>query len=110
MTNRDVVEAYLRWFCGGDVDGMETLLATELSVCGTLHSYSAAAEYLDDLRRDPPEPSVCRILSVTESVDSVALFYEYQKTDRTVRIAQLFTLESQRAKRILLVFDGRGFD
>ncbi len=110
MTNRDVVEAYLRCFCGGDVDGMAPLLATDLSFTGTLHFYRSAAEYLDDLRRDPPEPSVCRFVSVAKSPDSVAVFYEYEKADRTMRIAQLFTLESRRIKRILSVFDGRGFD
>jgi hypothetical protein len=94
----------------GDVDGTASLLATDLSFAGTLHFYRSAAEYLDDLRRDPPEPSVFRVVSVTESSDSVPVFYEYEKTKRTVRIAQLFTLESQRTKRIPLVFDGRGFD
>lgn len=110
MTDQDVVEAYLRCFCGGDVDGMAPLLASDLSFTGTLHSYRSAAEYLDDLRRDPPEPSVCRIASLTENSDSAAAFYEYGKADRTMWIAQLFTLEFRRIKRMLVVFDGRGFD
>jgi hypothetical protein len=46
---------------------------------------------------------------VTESDKHVALFYDYQKPDRTMQIAQLFRIEDERISDILLIFDSRGF-
>jgi hypothetical protein len=109
MTNQEIAMAYLRCFCEGDVEGMEPLLAPDLRVTGTLHTFESRKEYLDSLREDPPEECGYNVLGVTENEDSVALFYEYQKPDGLVQIAQLFRVRNQRIHEMLLVFDGRGF-
>ena len=44
-----------------------------------------------------------------ESGDRVSIFYDYERRDRTMTIAQLFTFENQKIDEVLLVFDGRGF-
>ena len=100
---------YLRCFCAGDVDGLAPLLAADLRFAGTFHNSGSAAEYLDSLRNDPPEKCDFKVLSVTENEDSVAVFYEYQKPDRVLQLAQLFRIEDGQIKDILLIFDGRGF-
>ena len=109
MTNREVAMKYLRCFCAGDVDGLEPLLAPDLIFEGTFHTYHSDAEYLDSLRNDPPERCGYKVLSVTENEDSVAVFYEYEKPDREMQIAQLFKIKDQKINEVLLIFDGRGF-
>ncbi len=107
MTNRDIALEYLRCFCAGDIKGMEPLLAPDLIFNGTFHSYRSSEEYLAGLRIDPPEKSQCNILSITEGSGSVALFYEYQKPNRVMQVAQLFRISKQQIAEVLLVFDGR---
>ncbi len=101
---------YLRCFCEGDITGLEPLLATNLRFTGTLHAYGSAREYLDSLNNDPPEKCGCKVQSITESEQTVALFYEYQKPDRSIQIAQLFKLKDEKIHEILLVFDARAID
>ncbi|MEN8166176.1 MAG: nuclear transport factor 2 family protein [Pseudomonadota bacterium] len=109
MTNREIARAYLRCFCEGDVGGLAPLLAPDLSFTGTTHTYHSAEAYLRSLRADPPEKCACRLLSLTEDGDSVAVFYEYVKPEHVMTIAQLFEVRNQQINKILLVFDGRGF-
>jgi hypothetical protein len=109
MTNREIALEYLKRFCAGDIKGMEPLLAPGLKFVGTLHSFGSSREYLDSLKENPPEECGYRVLSVTEDEDAVALFYEYQKPDRVMRLAQLFKLRGGKIQEVLLVFDGRGF-
>jgi hypothetical protein len=109
MTNRDLAMEYLKCFCAGDIDGLELLLAENLRFTGTFGTYSSALEYLDSLRGDPPDKCGYKVISVTENEDSVAVFYEYQKVEFVVQIAQLFRIKDQKIDDVLLVFDGRGF-
>ena len=100
---------YLKRFCAGDIDGLEPLLAPNLRFAGTLNTYSSTSEYLDSLRGDPPEKCGYKVVSVTENEDSVAVFYEYQKLEGAVQIAQLFRIKDRKIDDMLLVFDGRDF-
>jgi len=79
MTNREIALEYIRHFCAGDIEGLEPLLASNLTFTGTFHSFGSANEYLASLRNDPPGKCQYSILSVTENSDSVAVFYEYEK-------------------------------
>jgi hypothetical protein len=109
MTNREVAMEYLKRFCAGDVSGLEPLLSSELQFSGTFHRYRSGAEYLNSLRNDPPQKCAYEVLSVTENGDSVAIFYDYEKPDRVMKIAQLFKIRNKQIYEVLLVFDGRGF-
>ncbi len=107
MTNREVVMEYLKCFCAGDIDGLRPLLAADLCFTGTLHAYGTAKDYLDNLKKDPPDECDCKVLSITENEQSVAVFYEYQKPERAINIAQLFKVKNDKIHEVLLVFDGR---
>ena len=109
MTNQEIAKKYLGCFCSGDIDAIEPLLAPNLSFIGTLHTYCSSAEYLDSLEKDPPERCEHKVLSVTENDDSVAVFYEYQKSDGPLLVAQLFKIKNQKIQEVILVFDSRGF-
>jgi len=107
MTNRDIALEFLRCFCAGNVAGLAPLLASNLRLRGPLYRFDSRDSYLDSLKNDPPERCTYQVLSVTESEDSVSIYYDYEKRDRTLTIAQLFRFENQRISNILLVFDGR---
>jgi len=105
MSQRDIALAFLKHFCAGEIEEMAPLLAADLRFEGPLYRFNSAREYLAALRNDPPEPCHYEILSITESADSVALFYDYQKPNGSLAIAQLFTMGDQRIQAIRLVFD-----
>ena len=48
------------------------------------------------------------MVSLTEAVDSVSIFADYEKKERTMRVAQLFRFTGQRVAEIVLVFDRGG--
>ena len=74
MTELEVAMEYLRSFCAGAIRGIEPLLASDLRFSGTLFEYHSAKEYLDDLKKDPPEKCGYQVLSITENEDSVTVF------------------------------------
>ena len=49
------------------------------------------------------------IYNVTEGSDIVSIYYEYQKTDGNIIIAQLFRLKHHKISELLPVFDTRAF-
>ena len=108
MNNREVAMEFLRCFCSGDVAGLARLLADDLQFKGPYHQFRSSSAYLESLRSDPPEKTSYRVLSVTQGDDSVSIYWDYQKHDRTVTIAQLFRFRKQAISEILLVFDARG--
>ena len=97
----------MRRFAAGDVDGLEPLLSENLQLAGPYLQVESRSAYLEALRREPPEPCGIRVLSITDDGDTVAVFYEYEKRDMTLTIAQLFRFSEQRISEIRLVFDGR---
>lgn len=110
MTNRDLAISFVERFCTGDVEGLGSLLAENLRFRGPFHQFDSRDSYVSCLKDDPPTSSRFHVLSVTEDDDHVAVFYEYQKSDETVMIAQLFKCEDGKITETLLVFDGRGIE
>jgi len=107
MNNRDTALEFLRCFCAVDLAGLAPLLAEDLRLRGPLYSFDSRNSYLDSLKNDPPEKCTYQVLSVTEGKDCVSIYYDYEKHDRTLTIAQLFRFENQKISEMLLVFDCR---
>ncbi len=107
MTNREQALEFVQRFAAGDIEGLEPLLAEDLHLAGPYLQVESRAAYVDALRREPPEPSSVRVLSVTDNGDTVVIFYEYEKRDNALTVAQLFRFTDQRISEIRLVFDGR---
>ena len=105
MTHREVALEFLRRFCAGDVDGLTPLLAEDLRFAGPLYQFSSNDAYLETLRNDPPERCGYRVLSVTESDDSVSIYYDYEKRDGAITVSQLFKFRDDKIGELLLVFD-----
>ncbi len=108
MTNREVVLEFLRCFCGGDIDGLKPLLAEDLQFSGPYHHFGSRYAYIQSLKEDRPVKCGYRVLSLAESGDDVCVFYDYEKGDRSITVAQLCKFKGREIGEILLVFDGRG--
>ena len=109
MNHREASLEFVRAFCGGDVDALAPLLADDLRFTGPFYQFGSAEEYLAILRDGSLEPNGYRLISVTENEDSVSVYYDYEKSDGTITIAQLFKFRCEKICEILVVFDGRGF-
>ena len=109
MNNRDMAMEFVKCFCAGDADALVPLLSADLRFHGPFYNFGSADAYLASLKNDPLEQCGYRVLSITESEDSVSIYYDYEKSDRAITIAQLFKFKNQTISEILLVFDGRGF-
>jgi hypothetical protein len=107
MNHREQALQFVQRFAAGDVAGLEPLLSDDLRLTGPFLQVESRAAYIEALRREPPEPCGIRVLSVTENGDTVAVFYEYDKRDVTLTIAQLFRFTDRQISEIRLVFDGR---
>lgn len=107
MTNREVVLEFLRYFCGGDIDGLETLLAEDLQFSGPYHHFGSRYAYIQSLKDAPPEKCGYRVLSLAANGDDVCVFYDYEKGDQSITVAQLCKFKDRRIGEILLVFDAR---
>lgn len=108
MTRRETVMDFLRCFCGSDIDALEPLLAEDLQFSGPFHHFGSRYAYIQSLRDDPPEKCGYRIISLAESGDDVCVFYDYEKRDKPIMVAQLCRFKGKKIGEILLVFDGRG--
>ena len=106
--NRHSAMAFLNCFCDGDVDGLANLLAEDLQFKGPLYEFHSRDAYMACLKNDPPEQCSYRALTIIESEDIVSIYYDYQKPNGTISIAQLFKFRNQEISEILLVFDGGG--
>jgi ketosteroid isomerase-like protein len=108
MTKREVVLEFLRCFCTGDIDALEPLLAEDLQFSGPYHHFGSRYAYVQSLKADPPEKCDHRVLSLAESGDDVCVFYDYEKSDQSITVAQLCRFKGRKIGEILLVFDARG--
>jgi hypothetical protein len=79
MSHRDLALDFLRRFAGGDVDGLEPLLAEDLRLNGPNLELESRTAYLEALRPPPPEACKVRALSVTDDGDTVTVSYEHEK-------------------------------
>jgi len=102
-----LAEQYIQAFCAGDLEALRDILADDLSFRGPLFEFSSAAAYLESLEEHPLARSDYRILSVLEDGQSAAVFWEYQKSDTSLLLAQLFKSDGERISEIVLVFDPR---
>ena len=104
--SRRLALAFVERFCSGDVDGLEALLHPELEFTGPLFRFDSRRDYLDCLRADPPQPGGCRVLAVSADPEAAAVFYEYQRTNGALAVAQWFRIDGGRIRETRLVFDG----
>ena len=105
MRNRTVVDEYLDYFCGANIDGVESTLADTFCLRGPLFEFDSREAYIQSLRDNPLEKASYRILATTQADDTVSVFYEYTKSSSSNVIAQFFRIKENKIVETLLVFD-----
>lgn len=105
LTPREIAVAFVRTFCEGDVEGLESLLHPDLQFVGPLLECSSRGEYLAGLRGATPEPCSFTLRSIVEEGDEVALLYDYEKASGAITIAQWCRFRDGVIADLRLVFD-----
>ena len=117
MNRKETALEYVRCFCRGDVTALGELLSEDFRLTGPFLQGVSKTEYLDILRADPSEPCEFTVINIFEGDGEkdggdggeVALFWEYQKPEFTLLMAQLCRFSGGRISEILLVFDSGKF-
>jgi len=108
MSPAELASAYIQAFCDADIEALEDILAENLHFLGPVYSFYSRDAFLAALTENPPEKSDHRVITVTEGAASAAVFWEYQKPDVSLIMAQYFETAGDRIREILLVFDSKG--
>jgi len=106
-SNKDIALEYVDFFCTGNIAGLSSILSPNLQFQGPLYTFNSSEAYLDSLK-DNLSKCDYHILEVTENRTSVAVFYDLEKPDKPLSIAQLFKIHNGQIEEILLIFDARG--
>ncbi len=111
MTNLETALKYMDiFYSGGDFDGLAEIFSVDLQFEGPFFRFDSAADYINNLKSDPPVGCEYRLIRVFESTGSVNLIYEFIKGEFRTPMSQLFEFENDRITRILLIFDTAGFN
>lgn len=106
MKPLDLAMKYMEvFFSGRNIEHLDQLLARNLTFEGPFCKFSSAGEYLDSLRRDPPEGMRYKILKSFENESCACLIYQFAKPGVTVPMAQIFEIEKNKIRKIILIFD-----
>ena len=102
----ELAESYMKSFFGQEpLEFMEPLLAESLIFDGPFHKSSSAKEYLDALRKNPPNDVHYDLEEVYENQNSACLVYLFSKPGVETRMVQIFEVKDGKISKIKLVFD-----
>jgi len=88
---------------------LNEILAEHLLFEGPLFKFNSAEEYINSLKKDPPEGMNYEIIKSFEDENSAFLIYNFQKGNVSTTMAQLFQVEDEMISKINLVFDTNAF-
>lgn len=101
MTSQEVAEKFVRLFCGGNIESLESVIAENFRLQGPLLQTESKAEYLASLSGNlAPDPEA-KILASFGNAEKAAVFYTYQGNT----IGQLFSCSEGFVYETTLVFD-----
>ncbi len=112
MTSKplDLAMRYMEiFFAGRDPDELGPLFSSNFSFQGPMYRFDNAAAYIESLKQAPPQDCNFTLIESFERDNKVCLIYRFSKPDISEVMAQLFTIESDRISRILLIFDSQPF-
>lgn len=110
MKSLELARKYMEiFFSGGDIEELSQILAKDLVFEGPFYRFNSAKDYLESLRKDPPEGMEYDLLKSFENKSGACLIYRFFKQDISIPMAQIFETKDDRISKIVLIFDARAF-
>jgi len=97
------------FYSGNNIDDLSNIFSKDFSFEGPLYRFDSAKSYIDALKKDPPTGMTYEIIQTFENESTVCLIYQFLKQDISTPMAQVFEIEKEKIKKILLIFDTRVF-
>jgi hypothetical protein len=97
-------------FSESDIDELNPFLAEDLHFRGPFYQFDSANDYLDALKSDPPKAFHYHIIHSYQDRSSACLVYQFSKPGVTTPMAQMFEIENNKIKKIVLIFDTNAFN
>lgn len=91
----------------GDLKELRSILADDLHFKGTFIEHDNADEYIDGFNGEDMSAFPYKMLYTFEKENTVCFVYKLIKPSGPFDLAQVFEIEGERIKKILLIFDGR---
>lgn len=110
MTPLQLAQKYMDILFGdGDVRKLGELFTDDFTFEGPLYTFNSPEDYIQSLLSDPPKNFEYKIIKSFEDGSSACLLYQFSKNNITLPMAQLFEVENDKIKKIILVFDATQF-
>jgi len=103
MNSRFLAETFIEYFCKADVNGIDSLLASNFRFTGPLFEFSTKRAYIESLQGSLEADPDATILGVVGGGAEAAAFYRYKGNT----IGQWFRCDEGKIHETLVVFDAR---
>lgn len=97
------------FFSGRDLGALRTLFTDDFSFSGPLYKFDSAEAYILALQSDPPRGFDYEMIRSFEDESCACLVYQFLKPGVSTPMTQLFKVQGDRIRNILLVFDTTAF-
>jgi hypothetical protein len=97
------------FFSGKDLNRLEKILHKECKFTGPFYQFRTSREYIDQLKKDPPNDFNYEIIKSYQDENSACLIYKFIKPLINTFMAQIFEVSENRITSIKLIFDTRIF-
>lgn len=106
----ELAEKYMNCvFRTGDLEELRNLLSDDLQFRGPFFSFDSANDYVNSLRKDPPENFEYEVIKSYSDEFSACLVYRFSKPGVSTVMTQTFETTHGKISSILLVFDTGAF-
>ena len=102
----DLALRYMEIFYTGEkIDKLNEILDEDLYFTGPLFKFDSAEDYINSLKKDPPEGMNYEIIKSFEDENSACIIYRFFKGIISTKMVQLFEVKDDKINKIILVFD-----
>ncbi len=92
-----------------NMDDLRPLLTDDYEFDGPFYQFDTAKDYINSLKKNPPEDFEYEILQAFENESAVCLVYQFSKPELSTPMAQVFEFRGDKICKIMLIFDAGAF-
>ena len=97
------------FYSNREIDTLAPLFADDLVFQGPFYQFDSADAYLASLRSDSRAGLTYSLIHSSATATSACLIYQFSKPGTSTPMAQLFEVEEEKIKKIVLIFDTKVF-